>query len=99
MSFADLEQRTNAAVMRRLSNARALKVGATEDFPVIFSHGTVETSVGATAVAPMADALDSDITGVIAQSTQVTIDGTTTYLVIDLQPDGSGMTRLLLQEA
>jgi hypothetical protein len=98
VSFADLETRTNAAVMRRLSNARALRVGASEDFPVIFDRATLESPMGVTATAPVATALDTDLTGFASNSTQVVI-GSTTFTVRDIQPDGTGMSLLVLEAA
>lgn len=98
MSFADLEDRVNAATMRKLSNARALQVGASEDFPVIFDRQWGETGTGASVQRPVATALDADVAAFEAHSTQVTIRSVT-YTVTDLQPDGAGFTELVLQEA
>jgi hypothetical protein len=98
MSFADLEERTNAAVMQRLANARALKVGEADDFAVIFDRGAVETSAGVTATMPMFDALSSDVAGFVPHSTEVEISDVT-YKVIDVQPDGTGMSKVFLEVA
>jgi hypothetical protein len=102
VSFADLEARANAAVMRRLANARALRVGRVEDFAVIFDIGSLETDTGATASSPLATALDSDVDGFEAHSTQVKVTKngtTTTYTVRDLRPDGAGFTVMVLESA
>lgn len=97
MSFADLETRANAAAMRRLANARASIVGVPDDdFPVIFDQAAVETGAGATARMPVVDVLDSDIAGAAAHDTQLLIAGAT-YTVIDIQPDGTGMSKLVLE--
>jgi hypothetical protein len=98
MGFADLEQRTNAAVMRRLSNARGQQVGGASDFPVIFDRAHVETAAGVSATAPIATVLDADIVGFVAHTTQMTI-GDGTYTVLDIQPDGTGMSQLVLEAA
>lgn len=98
MSFADLEQRVNAAAMRRLSNARAQRVGDSEDFPVIFDRAFVEVALGAGAYRPTASAQDSDIAGFASDETQLVINGST-YVVRDLQPDGTGWTLMILEAA
>lgn len=99
MSFASLEDRANAAVIKRLSNARALKVGAAQDFPIIFDRAFVDTGAGVGGTMPMFDALSTDLAGVVPHATQVVIDGGTTYKVLDLQPDGTGFTKVLLEVA
>jgi hypothetical protein len=97
MSFADLEQRSNAAVMRRLSNARAAMIGGSGDFPVIFDRAHIEAQ-GVSASAPVVTALDSDITaqGVVSNVSQLAVRGHT-YTVRDIQPDGTGMSLLILE--
>ncbi|HEY8359339.1 MAG TPA: hypothetical protein VIL30_17960 [Ramlibacter sp.] len=96
MSFATLEQRTNAVVMRRLSNARARRVGDSADFPVIFERAHAELA-GVSTTVPTATAADSDLAGFVAQTTQVEIVGALTYTVIDMRPDGTGLTLLVLE--
>lgn len=98
MSFADLEARANAAVMRRLANARALKAGAAEDFPVVFGAGYVQgfEEGGVDGVVPRCKALASDVAAhAIVTGTELSIGGTT-YYVRSPQPDGTGMVTLLL---
>jgi hypothetical protein len=97
VSFADLEQRVNASAMQRLSNARALRVGAVSDFPVIFEQAYLEAQ-GVGASAPVATALDADVVGFATNSTQLTIRGAT-FTVRELQPDGSGFTAMVLEKA
>lgn len=99
MGFADLEDRADQAVMRRLANARALVVGAADDFPVIFDSEVVEPVPGVNATALTFDALNSDLAGVVPHQTQVVIDGGQTYTVRDKQPLGSGMSRVVLEVA
>lgn len=94
MSFAALEARTNAAVLRRLSNARGDFDGA--DFPVIFDRSYVELNGGIGATRPVASVATDLLADCVPQSTQINIDGTT-YLVTDMQPDGTGMTLLILE--
>lgn len=99
MSFADLEVRADAAVMRRLANARALVVGAAEDFPVIFDSDVVETAPGVTATMRTFDALNSDLAGVVPHETQLVINSGQTYTVRDQQPLSAGMSRVVLEKA
>jgi hypothetical protein len=96
MSFAALETRANAAVMRRLANARARRVGDATDFAVIFDRRFVEVAGDVGATYPVATAQDSDLTGFASNETQVEI-GAVTYTVRDIQPDGTGMSVLVLE--
>lgn len=100
MSFAALEQRANAAVMRRLSNARAKPVGEFTDFPVIFDIASLQTPAGVSAAQPLATALDSDVASfrINADGAQLEIKEVT-YTVQDLQPDGTGFTVIVLEVA
>lgn len=97
MSFTDLEQRVNATAMKRLSNARALRVGDVSDFPVIFEQ-TFFQAQDVSASAPVATASDADVVGFATNTTQLTIRGVT-YTLRDMQPDGAGFTALVLEKA
>jgi hypothetical protein len=99
VSFDALEVRTNAAVMRRLSNARAFKAPAnTNSFPVIFDQDLVESTTGATVSAAMPSALDADVADLVPHESLLTIKGVE-YIVRDKRPDGSGFTVLVLEVA
>lgn len=94
------EQRLNASAMR-MANASARLVGGFDDFPVIFDRSFVQTDTGASAARPLATALDAAVVSVQAHSTRIEVSGAPagngTYLVLDLQPDGTGLTVLVLE--
>lgn len=96
MSFATLEARANAAVLRRLSNARGTFGGA--DFPIIFDRAYVELADGIGATRPVASVASDLLAACVPHTTQITIGGKA-YLVRDMQPDGTGMTLLILEAA
>jgi hypothetical protein len=95
MNFADLEQRVNAAVMRRLANASATLDGeaVTGIFDNAYRLQDVGEMVGATAPAfTLADAdVPSDVVGCEL------VYGATTYTVVEPMPDGTGLTVLRLR--
>lgn len=101
MSFATLEQRTNAAVMRRLANARGYVQGAQggDGIPLIFDQATLAAMGGEiTAAAPRATAWSADCADFQSDRTRLTINGAS-YILRDLQPDGTGFTLLILETA
>lgn len=98
MSFAALEARVNAAVMRRLWNASALIVGGSVEFPVIFESVAAIGEFGITGPSPQATAADADVVALTPHSSQIVINGAT-YLVLDKQSDGTGLTSLVLEAA
>lgn len=98
MSFAILEARTNDAVMRRLANARGSLDGGA-DFPVIFDRGHVELAGGEiSGNRPLATVLSTDVAACTPNTSTFSI-GSANYTVRDAQPDGAGMTVLVLEVA
>lgn len=84
----------------------------TEDFACYFVDFGIDATVGGVTVRGIFDAAYSDGLGIsgtqpvllvassvtAADGTAITI-GATAYVVTDVQPDGTGMTRLMLQES
>lgn len=98
MTFAAAEARTCSAVMDRLTNA-TMTVGAVE-VAVIFDAAYISAMGGVVdATQPMCLLKTSDVA---AQSmvfgTAVTIGGTA-YTVRSTQPDGTGLSALMLEVA
>jgi hypothetical protein len=93
--FAALEARTASAVLRRLSNADATLPGGVV-VPVVFDAphadalGGLMESSKPTVLGRTADlsAIDHDA--------ELSIDGNV-WRVVGVQPDGTGMTRLMLE--
>jgi hypothetical protein len=97
MSFADAEARTAEAVIRRLSNATATPWSG-EPVSVIFDRATIQALGGEiTASGPVALALPAAVADWAAHSTQLTI-ASVDYMLRDKQPDGTGLTLLVLEE-
>jgi hypothetical protein len=92
--FVAMEARTAAAVMRHLANAQATLGSST--FPVLFNAAYADP-LGMAGTAPRATALSVDAAAATL-GTALTINGTA-YTVRDKQPDGTGMTVLLLESA
>lgn len=99
MSFAAAEQRLNASVMRRMTNASALLAGGAS-FPVIFDDAYAGALGGLIASdSPVAQALVSDLeANAVAVNTGLAIRGTD-YRVRELQPDGTGWCAMVLETA
>jgi hypothetical protein len=99
--MASYEQRLNASAIARIANARALLVGSFDDFPVLFENGFTQTETGASASRPLVTALDADVAGVEPHQSRLAISGAATgngtYAVMDKQPDGTGMTTMVLE--
>ena len=66
-----------------------------ETIRALFQNGFVVIN-GVETTAPMAECLDTDVTGVSHDDT-ITVNGVT-YTVIGIQPTGSGTTKLILSE-
>jgi hypothetical protein len=98
MSFADAEARVAASALARVSNATANVAGGS--FPVIFDRDFLAALGGQiNASGPMCSALSADVTANdVAFGTLVTINDVD-YTVRDVQPDGTGMTVLILELA
>ena len=95
--FAERGARANAAVLRHLSNAVATLPGGGEVagmFDDPYARGGVG-SVGMAATQPefiaATGALPADVVGIV-----VTIQGQA-YVVVEHQPDGVGLSRLVLE--
>lgn len=97
--FAAIEARTAAAVLRHASNAQATATtrhGEVVSFAVIFDNayagllGDRLEGAQPQAVARSADVAD------LTHGSACTINGTD-YVVAGLQPDGTGMTTLILE--
>lgn len=95
-TFAAFERQADEAVMRHLANAVA-SVGGREGVLVIFDdahatplNGLMEAST------PELRGLTTDL-GAIHHGTSVVVQGRGSFTVAEHQPDGAGMTRLLLE--
>lgn len=96
--FAALEARLNSAALGRLANAMAT-IGATS-FAVIFDSAYSLAAVGPAGMASSSPActvqtavLPPEVVG------QAITIGAQVYTVVSHEPDGTGMSRLWLQEA
>lgn len=98
--FAALEDRTARAVLRHAANAQATATtrhGEVVQFQVIFDNGYAAQLGGlADATGPSALARSADVADLV-QGSVVDI-GAETWAVADMQPDGTGMTTLLLRK-
>lgn len=101
--FAAIEARTAAAVLRHASNARATattRYGEVVQFAVIFDNGYAAGSVGLAGMAstqPSAMARSADVAD-MAVGGSIDVNGAT-YIVSEIQHDGTGMVTLLLEKA
>ncbi|MGY8903209.1 MAG: head-tail joining protein [Burkholderiales bacterium] len=95
MSFAELEARSANAVMSSIANATATVSGGAS-FSVIFNRNYVD-ALGISTNQPAAVCADADCASLTLGSV-ITI-GATTYTVREVQPDGTGITTLLLELA
>ena len=97
--FAALEARTTGAVFEHLANAEACattRFGAVVHIPVIFDNGYNAVLTGrADATQPTAMVRSSDVVDLV-QGCEIIIGGST-WSVADAQPDGTGMTLLVLR--
>lgn len=98
--FAALEARTARAVLRHAANAQATATtrhGEVVQFQVIFDNGYAAQLGGlADATGPTALTSSADVADLV-QGSAVDI-GAETWAVADMQPDGTGMTTLLLRK-
>ena len=90
--FAALQTRLNSGQIKHLSD-KTLIVGGNE-VTGIFNNNYVDPFNVETS-APMFFCKESDL-GVVTHGFAV-IDGTDSYIVRSVQPDGMGMTRLILE--
>jgi|CXWL01.1.fsa_nt_gi hypothetical protein len=100
MSFAAAQARANASVFKHLANARATFGG--RSFDILFRNAYAAALNGMLESAnPQAQALDSDVLGLVQGDTLFvgdTFTGTN-YTVANVQPDGTGLTHLVLELA
>ena len=99
--FAALEQRANTQVMAALSNA-LVRVGQGEALPAIFDADYVLAEVGATGMAATAPAVTLPTARVPRPFSGVTVEvnylgNVTRWRVAEHQPDGTGLSVLLLE--
>lgn len=104
-NFAALEARTAVAISRHLNNAAALLLDTGAQVPVVFDNdsqaglgGAFETSQ------PSALGTTADLHGLAHGSRLMLprapgVPGLDQWVVVGIQPDGTGMTRLLLERA
>lgn len=97
--FLALEARVNHAVFARLANTQAVLAGGAP-VSAIWDNGYTLGAVGVAGVATTSPTLTLPTASVPAQPVGATavVDGTA-YLVAEHQPDGSGVSRLLLEAA
>lgn len=99
MSFDALESRANAAAIRRLANASAQIEGG-EAIPIIFDSAFVSPFGGpVSASQPQFQALDSDLQKIDVSAGVRLVVRETDYIVRDVQPDGSGMSTVMMEKA
>ena len=91
--FAAIETATAASAVAALANVSAVVNG--RQVSGIFDNG-FNDAIGIAGSSPMLDCISDEVDAVRGDT--VTI-GTTAYTVVTVQPDGTGMTRLILQES
>lgn len=98
MTFADLETRLNAACLAHLANCTAT-LGGGEAFGGIFEAEYIDP-LGMSGSQPSLECGSADVsTAAHGSAVVVTYKSVvTSYTVGTIKPDGTGMTRLLLQE-
>lgn len=102
--FAALESRINAAIFKHLPNARGLVDGVAVDGLFDESYEVAGVGIGMASTQPAfgvpTNILPADPVGVavvVYQPDGVTVRGT--YTVAAHEPDGTGLSRLLLEVA
>jgi hypothetical protein len=105
VSFGVALARLNQAVLRTFAEASVVRAGHPA-FTGIFDHGTIAEDVLAdmpgevrglfSGPVPVLTAADADITD-LAYGDALTVNGVA-YTVREMQPDGVGMTRILLKK-
>lgn len=101
--FAACEQRSNAAVMLRLANARISINGATA-IAGIFDNDYILAEAGATGLAASAPAVTVPTSAVPTVFSGVPLQvqgagGTSLWKIAEHHPDGTGLSVLLLERA
>lgn len=98
MTFSAIESRLNAAVLARFANCTTTLDGGAE-FGGIFDAAYIEP-LGMSGASPALECASADVsTAEHGSAVVVTYRSVSTnYTVGSVKPDGTGMTRLLLQE-
>lgn len=98
MSFAAIETRLNATALAHLANCTATLDGGAA-FGGIFEAEYIEP-LGMSGAQPSLECLSADVSTAAHGSAVVVTyhEVATSYTVAAIKPDGTGMTRLLLQE-
>lgn len=98
MTFAAIETRLNAACLAHLANCTATLDGG-EAFSGIFEAEYIDP-LGMSSSQPLLECASADVsTAAHGSAVAVTYkSAVTSYTVGSIKPDGTGMTRLLLQE-
>lgn len=92
--FAAIEARISRAVQAHLANATAVLAG--QSFAVVFDAAYADP-LGIAGTAPRAQCVSADVS-TATFGTPITVNGAA-YTVREKQPDGTGMTVLLLEAA
>jgi hypothetical protein len=93
--FAAREARVNQAVVGHLANAMAIVKG--NSVPVVFDRLYSEALDGdAAAYSPVVLGMDADLAGVVYGET-ISVHSQA-YTVVEIEPDGTGLTRLRLRK-
>lgn len=92
--FADIETTTAEHAVAVFANATAVIGGTSHS--VLFENGYVEL-LGVAGTGPSILGVGSDLSAA-TQGGSLTVNGTS-YTVTAIEPDGTGLTRLRLQEA
>ena len=97
-AFAVAEARANAAVLRRLANA-SFDIGG-QQHPCIFDNGHALGSVGPIGIATNQPRLTCATAALPADPVgAAVVVGAASYTVAEHQPDGTGISLLLLEVA
>ena len=96
--FAALEARSVAAVLRVLANTQALWQGSGTETPAIFDNGYALGAAGPFGMATTGPQLTCATAQIAADPVglAVSVNGRN-YLVAEHQPDGTGMSTLILE--
>lgn len=100
--FASIEARSAAAVFRHLANAQAQIPrlgGGVDEIPVLFERPYADSSVGLAGMASAhlsAMALSQAVAD-LSVGAAIAVNGAS-YVVVEKQPDGTGLTALILEE-
>lgn len=104
-NFAALEARTAAAISRHLNNATALLLDTGDEVPVVFDNDS-QSGLGGAFETSQPSALGTTAAlQCLAHGSRLMLPkapglpGYDTWAVVGIQPDGTGMTRLLLERA